>query len=76
MIQYNYKKKGLLILNIKDMIVKYIDTYDNNVPIFMNDIKEYVLKNVNNINEKQNIEEYIISQLKHYLVNLRLVIMI
>ena len=40
-------------MNIKDMIVKYIDTYDNNVPIFMNDIKEYVLKNVNNINEKQ-----------------------
>ena len=43
-------------MNIKDIVIEHIDTYDNNVPIFMDDIKEYVLKNINdNIAEKQII---------------------
>lgn len=41
-------------MNMKDRVIEYIDTYNNNDPIFMDDIKEYVLKNVNdNIDEKQ-----------------------
>ena len=43
-------------MNIKDIVIEHIDTYGNNVPIFMDDIKEYVLKNINdNIAEKQII---------------------
>ena len=43
-------------MNIKDMVVNYINTYDNNIPIFMNDIKRYVFENLKDeINEKQVI---------------------
>ena len=39
---------------MKDRVIEYIDTYNNNDPIFMDDIKEYVLKNIDdNIDEKQ-----------------------
>lgn len=39
---------------MKYIVIEYIDTYNNNDPIFMDDIKEYVLKNIDdNIDEKQ-----------------------
>ena len=44
----------MIVLNIKGIIIEYINTYDNNTPIFIDDIKEYVLKNIyDNIDEKQ-----------------------
>lgn len=32
-------RKEMIILNIKDIIIEYINTYENNEPIFMDDIK-------------------------------------
>jgi hypothetical protein len=39
----------VIILNIKEIVLKYIDNYNDNEPIFMNDIKEYVLQNIDDI---------------------------
>lgn len=36
-------------MNIKEIVLKYIDNYNDNEPIFMNDIKEYVLQNIDDI---------------------------
>lgn len=41
-------------MTIKETVIEFIDTYENNVPIFIEDIKEYVLENIKDkIDEKQ-----------------------
>lgn len=36
----------MITLNIKEKVLKYIENCDNNEPIFMDDIKNYVLENI------------------------------
>ena len=37
-------------MNIKDIVIEYINFYENNAPIFIEDIREYVLKNIDDNN--------------------------
>lgn len=38
---------GEIILNIKNKVIEYLEKCEDNVPIFKDNIKEYVLKNIN-----------------------------
>lgn len=46
-------------MNIKEKVTEYIDTYENNIPIFIDDIKQYVLENIDDSIDEQQISNNI-----------------